>query len=507
MSRPFLEEMDELIRARYSMLYVVTWEEHRARKLIYSIAQKQQKPLYEWSITEGLRSMSKQDNFSKAGTNPRQPMEILQKILNSEGEGIYILTDFYHYWEDPQLVRKLRDLSRALKKTRKSIIIMAPHLKLPDDLEKSITIVDLPLPTYDDIKQLLTTKIIKANTTYRIQLNDEEQDKIIKAAVGLTFDEAENAYAKAIVNGGVLSGDDIQSILDEKRQTIRKTGVLEDCEVSESIGAVGGMDLLKDWLNKRERAFGQDARAYGLPQPRGMLLMGVQGCGKSLIAKTVAASWKLPLLRLDMSLIFQEYIGSSEQNMRKAMRLAEGIAPVVLWVDEIEKAFSGGGKSGNSDGGTTARVLGSFLTWLQEKEKAVFVVATANQVHGLPPELLRKGRLDEIFFVDLPAQNEREEIFIIHLKKKNRNPDQFSVSELATATAGFSGAEIEQVIIAALHDSFFENRELTVDDILHNIEITVPLSQTMRESIDTMRQWSRDRARPVSSSTTHIAAG
>lgn len=507
MSRPFLEEMDELIRARYSMLYVVTWEENRARELIYTIAQKQQKPLHQWSITEGLRSITPSDHSSKDLGNPRKPLEILQRILNAEGEGLYILTDFYHFWDEPEVVRKLRDLSRALKRTRKSIIITAPILDLPGDLEKSITIVDLPLPTYDDIKHLLTTKIIKPDATYRIDLNDEEQDKMIKAAVGLTYDEAENAYARAIVNNGVLSGKDINIILDEKRQIIRKTGILEDCEISDSISGVGGMDLLKDWLKKRERAFGQKARAYGLPQPRGMLLMGIQGCGKSLIAKTVAASWNLPLLRLDMSLIFQEYIGSSEQNMRKAMRLAEGIAPVVLWIDEIEKAFSGASQSGASDGGTTARVLGSFLTWLQEKTSAVFVVATANQVKGLPPELLRKGRLDEIFFVDLPSLEERIEIFKIHLNKKNRDPEIFSVGKLAAAANGFSGAEIEQVIIAALHDSFFENRDLALEDILNNIEVTVPLSETMREQIDSMREWARDRTRPVSSTSTLLTSG
>ena len=507
MSRPFLEQMDKLIRARYPMLYVVTWEENRARKLIYSIAQKQQKPLYEWSITEGLRSLTPAGNSDKISGTPRKPMEILQKILTSDAEGLFILTDFYHFWDEPEVVRKLRDLTRALKSTRKSIIIMAPLLNLPDDLEKSLTIVDLPLPTYDDIKHLLNTKIIKDNTSYRIDLSDEEQDKIIKAAVGLTYEEAENAYAKAIVNDGVLSGEDIQVILDEKRQIIRKTGILEDCEVSDSINSVGGMELLKDWLNKRERAFSQKARAYGLPQPRGMLLLGVQGCGKSLIAKTVAASWNLPLLRLDMSLIFQEYIGSSEQNMRKAMQLAEGIAPVVLWIDEIEKAFSGSSQSGSSDGGTTARVLGWFLTWLQEKTSAVFVVATANQVKGLPPELLRKGRLDEIFFVDLPSIEERIEIFKIHLKKKKRESQLYSIEKLAHAAKGFSGAEIEQVIIAALHDSFFEDRELAPDDILHNIEITVPLSETMREQIDAMRQWSRDRARPVSASQSKVPIG
>ena len=498
MSRPFLEEIDELIRARYSLLYLVTWEERRARKLIRSVGEKQHKPVYEWSITNGLYLIDAVNKPVSVESNPRKPLEVLQKIMNGESEAIYILHDFYHFWDDPYITRQLRDISRVLKRSRKTIIVMAPVLKLPADLEKSITIVDLPLPDYDAINHLLTNKIIKSARNFRVDLSPEEKDKMIKATIGLTYDEAENAYARAIVNKGVLCGDDINIVLEEKIQIIRKSGVLEYCPVHSSLASVGGMDLLKDWLDKRERAFGESARNYGLPQPRGIMLMGVQGCGKSLVAKTIAASWNLPLLRLDMSRIFQEYIGSSEQNMRKAMNIAESIAPVVLWIDEIEKAFSGtSGTSG--DGGTTSRVLGSFLTWVQEKTSAVFIVATANKVEGLPPELLRKGRLDEIFFVDLPSLMERKEIFTIHLTQKKRKPAKFNIDSLAKISEGFSGAEIEQAIVAALHDSFFEDREITTKDIARNIKVTVPLYDTMREQIEAMREWSKSRTRNVSS--------
>jgi SpoVK/Ycf46/Vps4 family AAA+-type ATPase len=498
MSRPFLTEIDELIRARYAMLYVVTWEEHRARKLIGSVAEKQHKPVYEWSINNGLYLINKINSPLSVESNPRQPFEVLQKILQGESEAIYILHDFYRFWDEPEVARQLLDLSRALKNSRKTIIVMGPVLNLPNELEKSFTIVDLPLPDYEAINHLLTNKIMKAARNFTVKLNAQEKDKLIKAAIGLTYDEAENAFARAIVDDGVLCGKDVSVVLEEKVQIIRKSGVLEYCPVDNTISSVGGMDILKQWLDKRERAFSQEARSYGLPQPRGILLMGVQGCGKSLVAKTIAASWNLPLLRLDMSRIFQEYIGSSEQNMRKAMNIAESIAPVVLWIDEIEKAFSG--MSGNSgDGGTTSRVLGSFLTWVQEKTSAVFIVATANQVKGLPPELLRKGRLDEIFFVDLPSFEERKEILAIHLRKKKRIPSGFDIDTLAQVSAGYSGAELEQAVISALHDSFFENREITSDDIAHNIDVTVPLSETMREQIDAMRHWSKDRARGVSS--------
>ncbi len=498
MSHQFATEIDELIRARYTMLYVVTWEEHRARKLIGSVADKQQKPVYQWSITNGLYTANIDNAPMSVDSNPRQPLEVLQKIQTDENEAIYILHDFYRFWEEPDVGRKLLDLSRSLKSSRKTVIIMGPVLNLPEELEKSVTIVDLPLPDYNAIDHLLTNKIIKSARNFTVNLNPEEKDKLIKAAIGLTYDEAENAFARAIIDDGTLNGDDINIVLEEKVQIIRKSGVLEYCPVDESISTVGGMDILKEWLNKRERAFGENARRYGLPQPRGILLMGVQGCGKSLLAKTIATSWSLPLLRLDMSRIFQEYIGSSEQNMRKAMKIAESIAPVVLWIDEIEKAFSG--MTGNSgDGGTTSRVLGSFLTWVQEKTSAVFIVATANQVQGLPPELLRKGRLDEIFFVDLPSLEERKEIIAIHLRKKKRIPESFDIDTLAKLSAGYSGAELEQAVIAALHDSFFEDREITSDDIARNIDVTVPLSETMREQIDAMRDWSKDRARSVSS--------
>jgi SpoVK/Ycf46/Vps4 family AAA+-type ATPase len=499
MSYEFLEELDRLIRARYTLIYVVTWEEDRARRIFLHLAETQRKALYEWSITDGLRCAYDGGSGHESGSRTREPMAMLNEILQKDAPGIYVLKDFHTYLEAPEMVRQVRDLGGALGRTKKTVIILSPVLKLPTELEKDMTILDLPLPGYGELSQLLKHTIgsPSAKRGFTVDLDSSERDALIKAAQGLTLKEAENAFAQAIVRDNVLDAQDIQAIISEKRQVIRKSGLLEYYDVSESLSSVGGMDILKDWLGKRVRAFSDEARTYGLPQPKGILLMGVQGCGKSLVAKTIARQWKLPLLRLDMSMIFQGYIGSSEQNMRKATKTAESLAPVVLWIDEIEKAFSGVSGSGSSDAGTTARVVGTFLTWIQEKTSAVFVVATANEVRDLPPELLRKGRLDEIFFVDLPRSAERAEIFKIHIEKVKRDVKNYEIPALVAAARGFSGAEIEQAIISALHDSFFASRELETQDILKALEETVPLSVTMRERVEELRTWAVDRARPV----------
>jgi SpoVK/Ycf46/Vps4 family AAA+-type ATPase len=501
MSQEFLKEVDELIRARYTLLYVVTWEEDRARELLAQVAGKQQKALFEWSITDGLRRiMGTRESSPEPSKRQRDPLATLNEILQADVSAIYILKDFHNYLGAPEIVRQLRDLHSALRATHKTVVIVSPTLKIPPELDKAVTIVDLPLPTYQDLRALFDSTISGSKTSrrFRVNLASADLDALIKAAQGLTLAEAENAFAKAIVRDQTLDADDIVAVIEEKKQIIRKSGLLEYYEVSENMENVGGMDLLKDWLRKRVRAFGEDARAYGLPSPRGLLLLGVQGCGKSLMAKSIASAWRLPLLRMDMSRIFQGYIGSSEDNMRRAMQMTESLAPVVLWVDEIEKAFSGVEGSSTTDGGTTARVVGQFLTWMQEKRGAVFIVATANAIHGLPPELLRKGRLDEIFFVDLPRGRERAEIFSIHLKKLRRTPENFDLHALVRASRGFSGAEIEQAIISGLHDSFFDNREVETQDILNAIAQTVPLSRTIREKMNELRAWAADRARPVS---------
>jgi SpoVK/Ycf46/Vps4 family AAA+-type ATPase len=331
-----------------------------------------------------------------------------------------------------------------------------------------------------------------------VTLNDDLIEKVINASRGLTESEVENLYAKLIVSNRAFDDRDLPLVVAEKKKLIRKSGLLEYYDFSESIDTVGGLVKLKQWLHKRGMAFSQKARDFGLPEPKGVLLLGVQGCGKSLAAKATATLWNLPLLKLDVGKIFDAYLGSSEKNIREAIKIAEALSPNILWLDEIDKAFSGVGSQHSGDSGASARVFGTFLTWMQEKTHPVFVLATANNIERLPPELLRKGRFDEIFFIDLPTKVERESIFSIHLKKRNRNPDIFDIPLFSQKAEGFTGSEIEQLIISGLYHAFAENREVEDNDILLEIGETVPLSVTYKEHIDYLRTWAEKRARIAS---------
>ena len=399
-------------------------------------------------------------------------------------------------------MRRLREAAFTLKSSSKTIILLGPVLNIPTELEKEITVVDFSLPTRDELSDQLAAIVetVHKHDSMSVDLDRRQQARLVQACLGLTGDEAANAIAKAIIQaGGRLDRDAVEAVTEEKQQIIRKSGLLEYYRSDERLAGVGGLDILKEWLRKRVRAFGEEARAFGLPEPKGILLVGVQGCGKSLVAKSVANSWRLPVLRLDVGRLFSSLVGSSEENLRGAIRLAESIAPVVLWVDEIEKGFSGVGSSNVSDAGTAARVFASFITWLQEKRAPVFVIATANTVHQLPPELVRKGRFDEIFFVDLPDAAERADIWRIHLAKRHRDPDAFDLQTLAMASDGLSGAEIEQAVIAGLYEAFDQTRPLEMADLLDVLQETVPLSLMMQEEIDALRAWARRRARPASS--------
>ncbi len=321
---------------------------------------------------------------------------------------------------------------------------------------------------------------------------------MLQAALGLTLSEAENVFARIIVESEQLSGDNVHAVFVEKQQIIRKSGLLEYFSTEDSFSNVGGLGALKEWLQKRSLAFTPEARSFGLPAPKGILLLGVQGCGKSLCAKAVSTLWQMPLLRFDIGRMFGSLVGSSEENIRRAIHVAESVAPAILWVDEIDKAFAGTRGSNHGDGGTSARVFGTFLTWLSEKAAPVFVVATANDISHLPPELLRKGRLDEIFFVDLPGEQDRKQIFEIHLLKKGRSPDAFDLDLCARASQEFSGAEIEESINSALYDAFYSGNELATRHIIGALEQTIPLAKTMAEEIQRLRGWAQGRARGAS---------
>ncbi len=792
-------ELETLIRARYPIIYVVSWEEKRVEDALRTITQARGKKMYQWTVTQGMVV-----NSANRDEPTRDPLAALDFVFNSRDQAVFLFKDFHPFLNDVALVRRMRDLTYALKTSYKTLVLLSPLLKLPPELEKEITVVDYALPSLEDLGKLLDSIIesVKANPQIQTELATQDREQILKAAQGLTATEAENVFAKSLVEKRKF---DVDVVLSEKEQIIRKSAILEYYRASEAFGDVGGLDLLKDWMDKRTVAFSEKARVYGLPAPKGILMLGVQGCGKcfqrdtpilmhdgttkmvqdiqageavmgpdscprtvlstirgrdemyqvlptkgaaytvnadhilslrvsgyrpyhkkfaeadanglinisvkdylkrsdcfkqaamgwrtgvdfaprpvpldpyflglwlgdgdaclpnittmepeivacllrqlgvagnkhipqiykanscdtrlqllagiidtdghqhgntydviqksetlaqdiayiarslglaayvkscekscvhkdirrrgqyfrvsisgdtdmipvrlerkrcqprrqrknvlnvgitvrpvglddyygfqvegdglfllgdftvthnSLSAKAIASLWKLPLLRMDVGKIFGGIVGQSEENIRKAIRIAESTAPNIVWIDELEKGFSGTQSSGISDGGTTARVFGTFITWLQDKTAPCFVVATANDVSALPPELLRKGRFDEIFFVDLPSAEERADIFRIHLQKRHRDPVQFDLEKLAEAAAGYSGAEIEQAVISALYDAFDVDRDVTTEDILTVVKQSVPLSMTMKERIDLLRLWAATRARPASS--------
>lgn len=488
------EEISLCVRARYPILYILTWEEQRAESLINDIGQTTGKEVIAWSLSEGFGPTQGEEG------NSRKPESALKYILQSNLKAIFILKDFHPFLEQDIIVRLMRDLTAKLKKSYKTVIIVSPQMKIPPELEKDITVFDLPFPTAKELGAVLKNLLApyKNSQKIKVDLSSQLAEKVIQATLGLTQKEAENVYAKALLKGRDFTHDDLPDIISEKQQLIRKSGILDFIPFSTEMKDVGGLDGLKQWLAERSGAFSSKARDYGLPEPKGLLLVGVPGCGKSLAAKAIASEWRLPLLRLDVGKIFSSFIGSSEQNMRKALTVAEAMSPTILWLDEIEKGFSGLKSSGSVDAGVTSRIFGTFLTWMQEKTKPVFVIATANNVEQLPPELLRKGRFDEIFFIDLPSLEERLDIYKIHISIKKRDPAKFDVKTLAIQAGNFSGAEIEETIIASLYKAFSLGRDINTEDVLNSINDIVPLAVTAKEQIDYIRDWAKNRARPAS---------
>ncbi len=492
-------EVEDLIKARYPIIYVVSSEEQRVEKALAQFALKKERKLVAWSITKGFQSLA--GDFR--GGDVKDPIKALDHIAGLEGKGVFVLRDFHAYVDNPQVVRRLRDLAHELPHPPhdKNIILLSPLLKVPPELEKEMSVIDWDLPDRGEIDGIIGRMLpeLPVGAEPGLAADAIGRERIVEAALGLTYVEAENVLAKSIVRTRTF---DVSTILGEKKHIIRKSGILEYYEAEESLDDIGGLETLKGWLKKRRGAFTSKARDFGLPLPKGILLIGVPGCGKSLTAKAVGAAWQMPLLRLDVGKIFGGLVGASEENIRKVIKTAEAIAPAVLWLDELEKGFSGTGSSNMSDGGTTSRVFGTFVTWLQEKTSPVFVIATANDVRSLPPELMRKGRFDEIFFVDLPSREERATVLEIHLKKKRRDPKTIDVARIVDAMPEFSGAEVEQAVISALYDAFDKEQDLTTEGLLASVREIVPLAVTMKEGIDTMRSWARTRARPASLGST-----
>jgi SpoVK/Ycf46/Vps4 family AAA+-type ATPase len=504
-----LSEIELGILAGNPLMYVATPEEERFLKEVERICMHRRRKLWVHSISTGIYSISfacvdgiwkepRRGCLLKELSDPAALLENLRE--RNANEGVFVLLDFHTVLRDGLMKRLLKDVVQRFRQTGNTVVIVSSVVDLPADIEHEAALFHFPLPSREILRARLESVLASQRlrgTPIRLEPGDAEQ--IVESGLGLTLTDFEGALRRTTARGSGQTGAQvIAEVLLNKKRVIRKSGLMECCDSRETLDGVGGMNILKAWLRKRRRAFTAEAAGFGLPRPKGILLLGVPGCGKSLAAKACAGQWKLPLLRLDAGRLFSSPVGSSEENCRRATQLAEVTAPCILWIDEVEKALAGVGSSSYTDGGTAARVFATLATWLQEKTAPVFVMATANTVGSIPPELIRKGRWDEIFFLDLPGFQERCEILRIHLEKYGRTSGEFEIERLAEACRGFSGAEIEQAVIAGLCDAFDEDRPLSAEDIIGHIRAAIPLSKTMAESVQALRSWALTRARLAS---------
>jgi SpoVK/Ycf46/Vps4 family AAA+-type ATPase len=429
--------------------------------------------------------------------NTREPVQALANMESVTVEAVFILKDFHRHMDDPIVIRRLRDVGQKFATNRRTVIITAPEITVPAELTTLVEYFDLPLPDRDRVHEIIKEVFLRLSKTYtlKLQLDDAGVDAMSANLRGLTEEEAERAISQALVTRYALCPESVTDVLEAKKQLLRHSGMLEFVEASDNMAAVGGLENLKHWLGQRRGAWEDSAREFGLEPPRGMIILGVQGCGKSLCARAVAGEWKLPLVKFDTSAVYDKFIGETEKRIRKVFQVAEGLAPCVLWIDELEKVFAGSGAdSASADAGVSSRLLASFLSWMQDRKAPVFVAATCNNVAVLPPELIRKGRFDELFFVDLPKQSERQQIFSIQLTKRKRNPADFDLDQVAAAAKGYSGAEIEAAVQGGLYAAYSEKKALSTQSLLDALSQTVPLSTTRAEEIQSLREWARTRA-------------
>jgi AAA+ superfamily predicted ATPase len=486
-----LHELEILIRAHHPLVVVDTVEEERLHVLLEHASEHTGLPLFSWNQVDGLRrELPEQGQTPESGP----PQKALAFIERSNLEAIFHMQGLGPYLHEPAVIARIKNIRKKYFGHRGAIVVSGTGLDIPPDLEQLFTPFDLGAPSQEAYHTFVQAVLrdLSNRHSVKVKLSSVDVSKLLAALHGLTFFEVQKIITQAVLEDGVLGPQDISGVLDAKRQIIERSGVLEYFPHEHAMGDVAGLTHLKEWLRKRQAAFEDPRRAkeYGLSPPKGLLLIGVQGCGKSLCAKAIAAEWKLPLIRLDPSNLYNRYVGESEKNLRRAIKLAEKMAPVVLWIDEIEKSLS----QEDADGGPAQRIFGTFLAWLQDKKEDVFVIATANDISKLPPELMRKGRFDEIFFVDLPAATARTRIFEIHLKKRKRSPGAFDLERLVSLTEGFSGAEIEQAVVSALYTAFSRQEDLTTEALVEEIQLTKPLSVTMSERISSLRDWAQDRA-------------
>ena len=478
-----LDQVALLVQARFSLLYLLSHEEERVERALLRLADRQESPLWRWRSTDGILSPK-----GELVPDTAAPSAALAWLKEHNDPGFFLFMDLHALLADPLVVRSLRDVEQKLGARKQAVLLVSPRLHIPPELSKDVRVVDVPLPREDEVSKLLRVVLKRQG----VDLTDEIFERFVRSSLGLSEKEIKRTYAQILLEGGDFGEKDLSLLARTKREAIRRSHFLEFYEEVGAMEGVGGLGNLKEWLLRRSAAFAESARQFGLPEPKGVFLLGVQGCGKSLTAKAVAGLFQMPLLRLDVGALFAGSGSGSEESLRETIRVAESISPCVLWIDELEKAFVNDLESSGLSG------LGTLLTWMQEKQKPVFVVATANEVKLLPPELLRKGRFDEVFFVDLPDVHERLQILEIHIKNRDRDPDDFDLLQAAEETEKYSGAELEQVVIEALFNAYAENRTMQRRDLIKVVRDTVPLAITMDDRLKALREWARSRTRPAS---------
>ncbi|MFT4048700.1 MAG: AAA family ATPase [Solirubrobacterales bacterium] len=493
---PLVHDLRTLVLSRHSGITIETEDEERAENLLLQAAKELGVPLIEWSITNGMKFRTSNDFMPDS----KKPGNAIRAIDAYAGDAVFVMQDFSRHLTEPLFAREIHELlERFAKPPRLStIVVLDAHLQIPPELESMFVSFDIKLPDKKEyeaairgvIDQLLLDRRAQVEITY------DQVPQFVDSLRGMTLNQARRAVAQVAMEDGRLSLSDISGLVELKAGMLERDGLLEYTPASALDSEIGGFENLRKWLDRQRVAFSAEARQLNLPEPKGLMLVGVQGCGKSLAAKTIARDWQLPLLRLDAGRLYDKFVGESEKNFRQAIDIAESLAPAVLWIDEIEKSMNQG-DGASTDGGLSQRMFGAFLTWLQENDKGVFVVATANDLSKLPPELLRKGRFDEIFFVDLPTAEERAEIFRIHLTFRKQDPATYDLQALAAATEGFSGAEIEHVVVTAMLDGLQHRARPDTAALQRAAAATVPLSRSRREDIDRLRELARDRFVPV----------
>jgi ATP-dependent 26S proteasome regulatory subunit len=526
-----LQRLKILIDSSTPIIAMETVEEMRAVRMVRAACDAINLATFEWSIASGLMrcgssvgqvvtggydftdhslpgyamsahgGMESIEQNAKALYNSRDPAQMLSNLEAISIEAAFILRDLHRHMDDPVVVRRLRDVGQRFSANRKTIVLTAPKIDIPPELRSLVEVFDLPLPDRQRLRQIIDETLVRISKTHTLQrkLDAAGLETMAENLRGLTEEEAERAISQALVTRYALCPEIVTDVLEMKKSLLKRSEMLDFVEASDSMASVGGLDNLKHWLGQRRGSWEDSAREFGLEPAKGAIILGVQGCGKSLCARAVAGEWGLPLVKFDTSAIYDKFIGETEKRIRKVFRVAEGLAPCVLWIDELEKVFAGSGAdSASADAGVSSRLLGSFLTWMQDRKAPVFVVATCNNVSALPPELIRKGRFDELFFVDLPNQAERKQIFSIQLAKRKRNPAEFDLDQAGAAAKGYSGAEIDAAVQTALYAAYSEKKALTTQSLLDALAHTVPLSTTRAEEIEALREWARTRAVPAS---------